>query len=119
MGPLYGLLCIGLFVTLIIAIVSLFDSGVVFGWPFFPGLPRWISLFVLIALFQLLVMPLRIARRASYASWYDPYSGWSAMWHGTFWLALVLASLWFADQYIPGVHEFFIDLNFGPASRLR
>jgi phage shock protein PspC (stress-responsive transcriptional regulator) len=119
MGPLYGLLWAGLFVTLIVAIASLFDSGLVFGWPFFPGLPRWISLFVLIALFQLVVMPLRIARRATYAAWYGPYSGWSVMWDWFMWVALMLVGLWFADRYIPGVHEFFLDLNFGPVSRLR
>ena len=119
MGPFYGLLSLGLFIMLLVAIASLFDRGVVFGWPFFPGLPRWIGVLVLIALFQFLVMPLRIARRASYGSWYGPYSAWPAMWYGIVWIAMLLVGLWLADLYIPGVHEFLLDLNFGPVSRLR
>jgi phage shock protein PspC (stress-responsive transcriptional regulator) len=119
MGPFYGLLSLGLFIMLLVAIASLFDSGVVFGWPFFPGLPRWIGVLVLVVLFQFLVMPLRIARRVSYGSWYGPYNAWSGMWHGLIWVAMLLVGLWLADQYIPGVHDFLLDLNFGPVSRLR
>jgi phage shock protein PspC (stress-responsive transcriptional regulator) len=112
MGPLYGILSFGLFVMLAFAIVSLFDRGVVFGWPFFPGLPRWVSFFVLIALFQFLVMPLRIARRAAYYPWHHPYAGLYAMWHGIIWLGMMLVFVWFAYHYIPEVHDFIRNLPF-------
>jgi phage shock protein PspC (stress-responsive transcriptional regulator) len=112
MGPLYGILCFAWFVLLAFAIVSLFHRGVVFGWPFFPSLPRWIRFFVLIALFQLLVMPLRIAHRATYYSWHHTYDGWYAMWHGIVWLGMMMVFVWLAYHYIPEVHDFIRDLPF-------
>jgi phage shock protein PspC (stress-responsive transcriptional regulator) len=109
MGPLYGIFSVALFAMLAFAVVSLFDSGVVFGWPFFPALPRWISVFVLIALFQLLVAPFRIARQAAY---YHPYDGWYAMWHGFVWIGILMVFVWFAYHHIPEVHDFIRDLPF-------
>jgi phage shock protein PspC (stress-responsive transcriptional regulator) len=119
MGPVFGLLNLGLFIMLLVAIASLFDNGVVFGWRFFPDLPRWVGVLMLVFLFQFLVMPLRVARRVSYGSWYGPYGAWDAIWQGIVWVVLMLVGLWLADQYIPGVHEFLLDLNFGTAGRLR
>jgi hypothetical protein len=88
-------------------VLSLATRGHVFGrtWP--NTLPPWIGIVALIVVFQLIAVPLRLARRRAYYApgpahfYYGPLAALGGMMSLAFW---VLAA-WLAYQYIPEFRE--------------
>jgi phage shock protein PspC (stress-responsive transcriptional regulator) len=87
------LLIIATFVGLF-AVVSLVSSGTVFGLMFFPSLPFWVRILLLIAVISIVRGPLKAARRSLYygQGYYD--SGHSTLWCITKWVLIVYFIIW-------------------------
>jgi phage shock protein PspC (stress-responsive transcriptional regulator) len=87
------LLIIATFVGLF-AVVSLVSSGTVFGLLFFPSLPFWARILLLIAVISIVRSPLKAARRSLYygQGYYD--SGHGTLWCITKWVLIVYVIIW-------------------------
>lgn len=95
MTPLLGLYSAGLFVLLIVALVSLVKTGAVFGWMLPAGVPVWVGIVGLFTIFHMLGTPARFA-----------HHGPLAVWNGFLGLGFTLFAFWLAYTYVPEVREF-------------
>jgi len=89
------------------ALLSLAVSGHVFGRPWPSSLPSWIGIVALIVVFQLIAIPLRLARRRAYYApgaahyYYGPLVALSGMMSLAFWVV----AAWLAYHYVPEFRE--------------
>jgi phage shock protein PspC (stress-responsive transcriptional regulator) len=99
--PLLAILSAALFVAWAFALMSLFTTHTVFGWPVPAEIPFWGAVLILIALYAVVSAPLRAARHGGHLGWDHPeYGAWAAL-HGVFWLGFTLLFFWLAFEYIP------------------
>jgi phage shock protein PspC (stress-responsive transcriptional regulator) len=103
--PLFAVLGIALTVLLVAAVMSLFNTGAIFGWSLPAGLPLWAGVLILFVLFQIVAGPLRVARYGTYDAWGRPHPA-LAMWDGLFGTALVVLAIWILYRHMPPTHDF-------------
>jgi phage shock protein PspC (stress-responsive transcriptional regulator) len=76
------------------AIVSLVSSGTVFGLMFFPSLPFWLRIVLLIAIISVIRCPLKHARRSLYYGHGYHDSGCWGLWCIVKWVLIVYFIIW-------------------------
>jgi phage shock protein PspC (stress-responsive transcriptional regulator) len=78
----------------ILAVVSLVSSGTVFGFMFFPGLPFWVRIALLIGIICLVRGPLKVARRSLWYGNSHYSSGSGGVWCVLKWMLIVYFIIW-------------------------
>ena len=89
-------------VALILALFSLITQQSIFGFGLPHGMPLWIAILALVAVYLAISTPLRMIRHGAHQSVYHP--GWGAL-HSLMWIGFVVVLFWCAYTYLPGVHE--------------
>jgi hypothetical protein len=106
LAPLSAVVQAAAFLLLVVAIISLVNNNVVFGWAVPKEVPLWAGVLMLVLLYQAIVSPLQAARYAMvYAPGGQVHRGHEA-WTGMVSLAATLFGFWLAYEYIPEVREF-------------
>jgi phage shock protein PspC (stress-responsive transcriptional regulator) len=105
MAPLFGVVRVVLFVALVFAIVSLVNTGAVFGWRMPLGTPLWAGILALAVAHHLIAAPLR----ATYYG-YGPGADWAAVWVGLVWMVLLVWLAWYGAQHVPEIERFIENL---------
>ncbi len=100
MLPIFTLIEIGFLIVMVLAIVSLVNTGAVFGWMPPPTIPLWAGILILFVIYQIAVSPFRAARHA-YAA-FGPGAAWDALFG---WVIVALVA-WLAYTNVPEVREF-------------
>ena len=92
-----------LFVGWILAMMSLVTQNSIFGWYLPHGIPMWVGLLALFAIYMIVSAPLRAVRSGGQnGSGFHP--GWRAL-HTIIWIGFVGLLFWVAYTFFPGVHE--------------
>ena len=78
----------------LLAVVSLVSSGTVFGLMFFPSLPFWLRIVLLIAIISIVRGPLKHARRSLYYGYGYHDSGCWSLWCIVKWVLIVYFIIW-------------------------
>jgi hypothetical protein len=99
----FSIISVALFVVLLASIVSLLNTGALFGWALPAGIPVWAGILMVLVLFQIVTSPIRVARHASYYAW-DRYRGVFAVWDGLLSTALTILVLWLLYTHMPPTH---------------
>jgi hypothetical protein len=102
--PLFSLVSVVFVVLLVFSVVSLVDTGAIYGWALPDGLPLWAGVLILVMLFQLVTAPIRAARHASYYAWGRPH-GWFAAWDGLFATGFTILVIWLVLRHMPPVEN--------------
>ena len=79
--PIFSLINLAFFALLALSILSLVNTGALYGWPLPNDVPLWAGILILVLLYQVAISPIRAARHASHYAW-GRYYGWFAMWDG-------------------------------------
>ncbi|HSL24620.1 MAG TPA: PspC domain-containing protein [Vicinamibacterales bacterium] len=104
--PLLALAQVAAFIALAIAIVSLVDTGSVFGWVVPQDVPLWASVLALIILYQIVTAPISAARSATHYAYHKPQEPWFVFTNGVLSLAAAVIFFWLAYTYLPEVRQF-------------
>jgi phage shock protein PspC (stress-responsive transcriptional regulator) len=89
----------------VIAIISFVTTGGILGL-YFPGMPIWLGILLIIAVVKIVKWPLRAMRGSYYHG--DGWHCWnpfSFIWHAAMWVLLVYAILWVTGGHVAGMHE--------------
>ncbi|MBS0394555.1 MAG: zf-HC2 domain-containing protein [Proteobacteria bacterium] len=105
---LLGLVLAAITIAWIVALASLVTTGAIFGWWLPHDVPFWAALLILVVVYNLVVWPIKAARRAAYGQYggYRAYHGpWVAAWDGVATLAVVVLVGWYAYHHVPEVRD--------------
>jgi phage shock protein PspC (stress-responsive transcriptional regulator) len=104
--PLLAVVSAVLFITWLVALVSLATTGAIFGWTVVGSIPLWVAVLALIVVYNVIASPIRHARRAAYFATGGYNYPWFAAWDGVLWIGFLVLCGWLAYRYVPGAHEF-------------
>lgn len=101
--PIAAIIGAIVFVVWLYAMFSLVTQHSVFGWGLPHGIPLWVGILGLIAIYAMVSAPLKAVRNGGHqAAGYHP--AWRAV-HSLIWIACVILLLWVAYTFLPGVRE--------------
>lgn len=104
--PVFSLLRAALGILFVCAVISLLATGTLFGVMPPATVPVWLALVLLLIVYGLLVMPLKLVRRACY---YDlgGRSAWPTLVFAEIlvWLMVIAVLFWLGRHHLPQVHE--------------
>jgi phage shock protein PspC (stress-responsive transcriptional regulator) len=100
--PIFSLVNLAFFVLLALSILSLVNTGALYGWPLPTDVPLWAGILILLVLYHVAASPIRAARHASYYAWGRPY-GWVAMWDGLIATGATILLIWLLMTHMPPV----------------
>ena len=101
--PIAAIIGAIVFVAWILAMISLVTQHSIFGWGLPHGVPLWVGIIVLIAIYAAISAPLKAVRNGGHqAAGYHP--AWRAV-HAIIWMAAVALLLWSAYTFVPGIRE--------------
>lgn len=89
------------FVGWLLAMFSLITQQHIFGWSLPHGVPLWIGIVGLVALYAMVSGLLRAIRQGGY---HGHHAGWGVL-HALTWTGVTLLLLWGAYTFFPGVRE--------------
>jgi len=91
------------FVGWILAMISLVTQHTIFGWGLPHGVPLWVGILALIAIYAAISAPLKAVRNGGHqAAGYHP--AWRAV-HAIIWICAVALLFWCAYSFVPGIRE--------------
>jgi phage shock protein PspC (stress-responsive transcriptional regulator) len=104
---LLGLVLAVMSIAMVLAFVSLVNTGTMFGWHLPAGVPLWVGVIGMIILYNIVAWPIRAVRHSVY--WYSGgYHGpWFAAWDGIVWLAIIAGLVWYGSHHVPEIRDFF------------
>jgi hypothetical protein len=102
--PIFAIIRAGLFILLVLAIMSLIETGGVFGFSIPADVPLWASILMLVVLFHMITSPLRAVRHPAFLA-YEPF-GLPAVWGGILWVAFLAFLVWYGVEHTEEVREF-------------
>ncbi len=101
--PIAAVIGAVLFVGWALAMLSLVTQNSIFGWYLPHGIPMWVGLLALFAIYMIVSAPFRAIRgNGNHAAGYHP--GWRAL-HAVIWICFVVLVSWVAYTFFPGVRE--------------
>ena len=100
--PVFSLVSLGCFVLLALSILSLVDTGALYGWPLPNNVPLWAGILIQVVLYHVATSPIRAARHASYYAWGRDY-GFFAIWDGLFATGATILLIWLLLSHMPPV----------------
>ncbi|HEY4989468.1 MAG TPA: PspC domain-containing protein [Opitutaceae bacterium] len=86
------------------AILSLIFSGSVFGL-YFPGIPLWLGIILVIAVIKIAKWPLRVARGPRYGYGCSHHGPFGFLIHAAVWVGIIYFMLWALGGHVAGMHE--------------
>lgn len=104
--PMLTIVSAALFITWLVALVSLATTGAIFGWTVVESIPLWLAVVLLIIVYNVVASPIRHARRAAYFATGGHNYPWFAAWDGVLWIGFLVLIGWLAYRHIPGAHDF-------------
>jgi phage shock protein PspC (stress-responsive transcriptional regulator) len=110
MLPIFGLIIGALTVVWILAIISLVNTGAVFGWPLPVPIPLWVAILILIGLYSAVVGPFKMAIHGRGYLHQRRYYGWPGLLGGLIWLGCMILAFVLAYTYVPEVRDFVANL---------
>src|SRR5262249_41671098 len=103
--PVFSLISVAFFVMLAASIVSLLNTGTIYGWPLPAGIPLWGGIVMLVVLFQMVTAPIRAARHASYYPWGRPF-GWLVVWDSLLGILFTGLAIWLLYTHMSPPEDF-------------
>ena len=101
--PIAAVIGAVLFVGWALAMLSLVTQNSIFGWYLPHGIPMWVGLLALFAIYMIVSAPFRAIRgNGNHAAGYHP--GWRAL-HAVIWICFVVLVSWVAYTFFPGVRS--------------
>jgi phage shock protein PspC (stress-responsive transcriptional regulator) len=91
------------FVAWILAMVSLVTQHSIFGWGLPHGVPLWVGVIALIAVYFAISAPLKAVRNGGHQA-AGSHPAWRAI-HALIWICAVVLLLWCAYTFVPGIRE--------------
>jgi phage shock protein PspC (stress-responsive transcriptional regulator) len=104
--PAFALLHLGLLVAMLAALVSLVNTGAILNWHLPDNVPLWAGVFMLLAMYQVVVSPFRAARYWSWRPQAGTQAQWFAFWSTVVWLVGAFFAVWFASNHMDEIREF-------------
>jgi phage shock protein PspC (stress-responsive transcriptional regulator) len=104
-APIFALMSALCAIAMVLALISLWNSATIFGWPLPQDIPVWAAMLLVILVYNTLIWPLRAVRRASYYA-LGGGRGWFEAWDSVLVISFVIFLGWLAYLYIPSAHEF-------------
>jgi phage shock protein PspC (stress-responsive transcriptional regulator) len=106
--PILSILCLVITLVCIGSVISLLTGGSVFGIYLPSGIPTWLGIILLIMFFNMIVWPLKAAKRSmKYGGWYGPgYPGpVTHLVHTVMWIAFLVLIVSFLGHHSFRFHE--------------
>ncbi len=101
--PIAAIIGALVFVAWILAMVSLVTQHSIFGWGLPHGVPLWVGVIALVAIYFAISAPLKAVRNGGHqAAGHHP--GWRTV-HAIVWMCAVALLLWAAYNFLPGIRE--------------
>jgi len=105
-------------VVFVVAVIGLIGDHALFGHALPAGIPLWVALVVVFAVWQFVTFPLRWMKMQAFSA-YMPVNAprWNPMyafWHtlsSILWLCFLITCGWIAYQHIPAVHDLFVQIG--------
>ena len=104
--PLFGLVHVAMFVTMLAMLMSLVNTGSVLRWHLPEDVPLWAGVLILLVGYQIVVSPIRAAHHWAARPQAGPTAQWLAFWNAVVWLVGVAFALWVASNHVPEIREF-------------
>jgi phage shock protein PspC (stress-responsive transcriptional regulator) len=104
--PLFGLVHLALFVTMVVMLVSLVNTGRILSWPLPEDVPVWAGALMLLVGYQIVVSPIRAAHHWAARPQAGPAAQWLAFWNAVVWMIGLAFVLWIASSHVPEIREF-------------
>lgn len=104
--PLFGLVHVAMFVTMIAMLVSLVNTGTILRWHLPEEVPLWAGALILLVGYQIVVSPIRAAHHWASRPDSGPMAQWLAFWNAVVWLLGMAFALWVASNHVPELREF-------------
>lgn len=104
--PVFGLVQFALFFVLVVAMVSLVNTGDVLGWELPPDMPVWGGLLILLVGYQLISSLLRGMLYMSAQPGTGLHPAGYGFWNAVVSLVALAFLFWFAAGHIPEIQEF-------------
>lgn len=111
-SPALGFVSMMLAILWMVALISLIQTGAIFGWMVTAYIPLWAAIVLLFIVYHAVTGPMRARQWMRMGNqWYpyDGYDGWHGVADGLGVLFLVIVS-WFAYTHVPEVRAFINDL---------
>lgn len=104
--PLFGLVHLAMFVTMVAMLVSLVNTGSILSWHLPDDVPLWAGALILLVGYQIVVSPIRAAHHWAARPQAGPAAQWLAFWNAVLWLLGMAFALWIASNHVPEIREF-------------
>jgi len=101
-----GLVFALLSVLWLFVLLSLLTTGAVLGFPLPLGVPLWVTILILVLLYQIVAWPIKSMRRAACYSMGTYHPGWVEASDGIFGLAIAAGLLWYGYHHVPELRDF-------------
>lgn len=91
----------------IYAVFLLITTGAILGYAI-TGIPLWLAVVILLALYNVVLLPLRSIERQYYngSPYHHGQHGWYGMWDSIMWMGFLIIIGWLIYTYIPAAHSF-------------
>ena len=99
--PVFALANLALFLAMAAVVITLVNTGEVFGRALPEDVPLWAAVLVLLVAYQVLSSPLRAGAR-----WSRAQPGWYAFWNTVIALVGMAFVFWIASTHMPEIREF-------------
>jgi len=112
--PVLTLLIVACTLAGLAAVFSVVVTGAFFGIALPATMPLWVGVVLVLVACHLLLWPLK-AMRSSFV-WQAGGGPWypgpvASLWNSFAWVALLMVLVWAANKWLPGAHEFFLQLR--------
>jgi phage shock protein PspC (stress-responsive transcriptional regulator) len=98
-----GIFSAALFVTMILAVISLVMRHAVLGWTLPAHMPVWVGIVFLLVLYFVVASPLHVSHRVAVSGPFGP--GGFALWAALSWMVFLLLVAWLASQHWAQVRD--------------
>jgi phage shock protein PspC (stress-responsive transcriptional regulator) len=104
--PLFALGHLALFLTMAAMLISLVNTGAIFGWALPPDVPVWAGALTLLIGYQIVVSPIRAVQHWSWQLGTGGQPGPYAFWNAVIWLLGIAFVVWIGSNHVPEIREF-------------
>jgi phage shock protein PspC (stress-responsive transcriptional regulator) len=104
--PLLSLAHLALFVTMMVMLISLVNTGAILSWHLPVDVPLWAGVLILLVGYQIVVSPIRAAHHWPSQPEAAGPAQWVAFWNAVIWLVGLAVAVWIASDHVPEIREF-------------
>jgi phage shock protein PspC (stress-responsive transcriptional regulator) len=104
--PIFAILHLALFVTMMAMLMSLVNTGGILSWRLPPDVPLWAGMLILLVGYQIVVSPIRAAHHWRWVPQASAPAHWLAFWNAVIWMIGLAVMVWIASSHVPEIREF-------------